>query len=127
MSAAARSTAVAVTDTRHATADFLELVTRTATLDPEERGLRRSLILRLCLFALLLAGHVWVRMQAQALGYQSDALGRIVSRLDQERMELEMAVARESSPALLATRARELGMQKAGLGQLRRIERDAQP
>ncbi|HYB99624.1 MAG TPA: hypothetical protein VEC57_10900 [Candidatus Limnocylindrales bacterium] len=124
---AARNSAVAVSSTRHGTADFLELVTRTATLDPEERGLRRRLVLLLCLSAVLLAGHVWVRMQAHALGYQSDALGRIVNRLDQERMELEMAAARESSPALLAVRARELGMQKAGLGQLRRLEPDAKP
>ncbi len=109
----------------HESADLWELLTRSAVLDPGEKSLRGKLAVRMFFFAVLLGGHVWVRMQAQDLGYEGEALGRIIHRLDQERMELEMATARESSPGLLASRARELGMQKAAAGQIRRI--DAQP
>jgi len=110
----------------HESADFLEFLTRPAVLDPGEKGLHRKLRVRLVLAAVLLGAHVWVRMQAQELGYEGEALGRIIHRLDQERMELEMATARESSTGLLTSRgARELGMQKAAQGQIRRI--DAQP
>lgn len=117
---------VLVGSSGHESADFLEFLTRTVVLDPSEKGLRRKLGARLVLCAVLLGGHVWVRMQAQELGYEGEALGRIIHRLDQERMELEMATARESSTGLLTSRgARELGMQKAAQGQIRRI--DAQP
>lgn len=105
--------------------DFLELLSRQGVLDSEEAGLRRRFVLRLVSCALLLGGHVWVSMKAQELGYREEALGRLIHRLDQERVEIEDAVARESRPALLASRAVELGMQKPGPGQLRRL--DAKP
>jgi hypothetical protein len=105
----------------HESPDFLELLTRQGVLDPEEVGLRRRFILRMVAFALLLAGHVWVSMESRNLGYEGEALGRLIHRLDQERVELEDAVARESRPALLASRAVELGMQKPVHGQLRRL------
>lgn len=109
----------------HEGPDFLELLTRQGVLDPEEANLRRRFTVRLVAFGLLLVGHVWVSMQSRNLGYQEEALGRLIHRLDQERVELEDAVARESRPALLASRAVELGMQKPVHGQLRRL--DAKP
>ena len=109
----------------HERPDFLELLTRRGVLDPEEAGLRRRFVLRLVAFALLLAGHVWVSMDSRDLGYEGEALGRLIHRLDQESVELEDAIARESRPARLASRAVELGMQKPGHGQLRRL--DAKP
>lgn len=105
--------------------DFLELLTRPGILDPEEAGLRRRLFAGFVALALLAGGHVWVRMEAQFLGYEAEALSRVIHRLDQERVEIEDAVARESRPALLAARAVELGMQKPAQGQLRRL--DAKP
>ncbi len=105
----------------HESPDFLELLTRQGVMDPEEAGLRRRFITRMVAFALLLAGHVWVSMESRNLGYEGEALGRLIHRLDQERVELEDAVARESRPALLASRAVELGMQKPAHGQLRRL------
>ena len=105
----------------HESPDFLELLTRQGVMDPEEAGLRRRFIARMVAFALLLAGHVWVSMESRNLGYEGEALGRLIHRLDQERVELEDAVARESRPALLASRAVELGMQKPVHGQLRRL------
>lgn len=104
---------------------FFELLTRQGVLDPEEAGLRRRVIFSMVAFATLLAGHVWVNMQSRNLGYEGEALGRLIHRLDQERVEIEDALARESRPALLASRAVELGMQKPGHGQLRRL--DAKP
>ena len=105
----------------HDSPAFLELLTRQGVLDPEEAGLRRRFVMRLLAFGLLLVGHVWVSMESRNLGYTEEALGRLIHRLDQERVELEDAVARESRPALLASRAVELGMQKPGHGQLRRL------
>jgi hypothetical protein len=105
----------------HESPDFMELLTRQGVMDPEEADLRRRFITRMAAFALLLAGHVWVSMESRNLGYEGEALGRLIHRLDQERVELEDAVARESRPALLASRAVELGMQKPGHGQLRRL------
>jgi hypothetical protein len=105
----------------HESPDFLELLTRQGVLDPEEAGLRRRFVLRLVAFGLLLVGHVWVSMQSRNLGYKEEALGRLIHRLDQERVELEDTLARESRPAILASRALELGMQKPGHGQLRRL------
>jgi hypothetical protein len=104
----------------HNSPDFFELLTRHAALDPEEAGLRRRLILTLLGFAVVCAAQFWVSMESRNLGYQEEALGRLIHRLDQERVEIEDAVARESRPALLASRAVELGMQKPGKGQLRR-------
>lgn len=109
----------------HERPDFVELLTRQGVLDPEEAGLRRAFVVRLVVFTLLLAGHVWVSAQSRDLGYQGEALARLIHRLDQETVELEDAVARESRPALLASRAVELGMQKPAHGQLRRL--DAKP
>lgn len=110
----------AATSAHHSPA-FFELLTRQGALDPEEASLRRRFMMRGVVFALLLVGHVWVSMQSRNLGYKEEALGRLIHRLDQERVELEDAVARESRPALLASRAVELGMQKPGPGQLRRL------
>jgi len=109
------------TPSAHERPDFFELLTRQGVLDPEEAGLRRRFIFRMVAFALLVIGHVWVSMESRNLGYEGEALGRLIHRLDQERVELEDAVARESRPALLASRAVELGMQKPGHGQLRRL------
>jgi hypothetical protein len=106
----------------HESPHFFELLMRQGAVDPEEADLRRRFVLRLICFALLLGGHVWVSMQSRNLGYEGEALGRLIHRLDQERVELEDAVARESRPALLASRAVELGMQKPGHGQLRRLD-----
>jgi hypothetical protein len=119
------STTQRVAASTHERPDFFELLTRQGVLDPEEAGLRRSFVVRLVAFALLLGGHVWVSMESRNLGYEGEALGRLIHRLDQERVELEDALARESRPALLASRAVELGMQKPGHGQLRRL--DAKP
>ena len=105
----------------HDSPAFFELLTRQGALDPEEAGLRRRFMLRGVVFALLVVGHVWVAMQSRNLGYKEEALGRLIHRLDQERVELENAVSRESRPADLAARAVELGMQKPGHGQLRRL------
>jgi hypothetical protein len=109
----------------HESPDFFELLTRQGVLDPEEANLRRRFWVRMIAFGLLAIGHVWVSMESRNLGYEEQALGRLIHRLDQERVELEDAVARESRPALLASRAVELGMQKPGHGQLRRL--DARP
>lgn len=109
----------------HESPHFLELLTRNGAVDPEEQDLRRRFVVRLVCFTLLLGGHVWVSMQSRNLGYEGEAIGRLIHRLDQERVELEDAVARESRPALLASRAVELGMQKPMHGQLRRL--DAKP
>lgn len=116
---------VATPASAHSGPDFLELLTRQGVLDPEEVSLRRRLALALVSFALLLGGHIWVSMQRVNLGYRNEALGRVIDRLDQERSELEDALARESRPPLLASRAVELGMQKPAHGQLRRL--DAKP
>lgn len=119
---------VGVSNTAHESPDFFELLTRQGVLDPEEAGLRRRFGLNLVAFALLLAGHVWVSLESRNMGYEGEALGRLIHRLDQERVEIEDALARESRPALLASRAVELGMQKPGHGQLRRLDgRDAKP
>lgn len=109
----------------HEAPDFLELLSRPGVLDPEEAGLRRRFFWRMSAFALLLAGHVWVSLESRNLGYENEALGRLIHRLDQERVEIEDDLARESRPALLASRAVELGMQRPGHGQLRRV--DAKP
>ena len=114
--------------TAHESPDFFELLTRQGVLDPEEAGLRRRFVINIVAFTLLLAGHVWVSMQSRILGYEGEALGRLIHRLDQERVEIEDTLARESRPALLASRAVELGMQKPGHGQLRRLDgKDAKP
>ena len=105
----------------HHSPAFFELLTRQGALDPEEAGARRRLMMRGVVFALLVVGHVWVSMQSRNLGYEGEALGRLIHRLDQERSELEDAVSHESGPAQLASRAVELGMQKPGHGQLRRV------
>src|SRR6185369_17525898 len=109
----------AITDDNPA---FFEMLLRQGVSDPEEAGLRRRFVFNLVAFALLLAGHVWVSSQSRNLGYESEALGRLIHRLDQERVEIEDALARESRPALLASRAVDLGMQKPVHGQLRRHE-----
>lgn len=109
----------------HETPSLLELLLRSGVLDPEEAGLRRRFALRLLLVGALFFGQVWVSMEARRLGYQAAALGRVIDHLDKERVEVEEAVARESRATLLITRARELGMQKPGPGQLRRL--DAKP
>ncbi|HEY2775964.1 MAG TPA: hypothetical protein VGK20_18130 [Candidatus Binatia bacterium] len=116
---------IATSPSAHEAPDFFELLTRQGVLDFEEAGLRRRFVINIVAFALLLAGHVWVSMAGRNFGYQGEALGRLIHRLDQERVEIEDAVARESRPALLASRAVELGMQKPGPGQLRRL--DAKP
>lgn len=116
---------VSIASSAHESPDFLELLTRQGVRDPEEAGLRRRFILNFFAFALLAGGHVWASMQIRTLGYEGEALGRLIHRLDQERVEIEDALARESRPALLASRAVELGMQKPGHGQLRRL--DAKP
>src|SRR6185369_12537185 len=108
----------AITDDNPA---FFEMLLRQGVSDPEEAGLRRRFVFNLVAFALLLAGHVWVSSQSRNLGYESEALGRLIHRLDQERVEIEDALARESRPALLASRAVDLGMQKPVHGQLRRV------
>jgi len=105
----------------HDSPAFFELLTRQGALDPEEAGVRRRYRMGAVVFVLLVAGHVWVALQGRTLGYTEEALGRLIHRLDQERVELENAVARESRPADLAVRAVELGMQKPGHGQLRRL------
>lgn len=109
----------------HSSPDFFELLTRQGVLDPEEASLRRRLAIHFVAFALLFGGHIWVSMQSRNLGYHNQALGNVIDRLDQERSEIEDALARESRPPLLATRAVELGMQKPAHGQLRRL--DAKP
>jgi hypothetical protein len=119
------STSQRAVTSAHESPDFLELLTRQGVLDPEEAGLRRRFFVSLVAFALLLGGHVWVSLESRNLGYEGEALGRLIHRLDQERVEIEDALARESRPALLASRAVELGMQKPGHGQLRRL--DAKP
>lgn len=105
----------------HDSPAFFELLTRQGALDPEEAGVRRRYRMGAAVFVLLIVGHVGVALQGRTLGYQEEALGRLIHRLDQERVELENAVARESRPADLAARAVELGMQKPGHGQLRRL------
>lgn len=112
--------AASVSSTHEAPA-FLELLTRPGILDPEEATLRRRLIYTFAVFGVLLLAQMWTSMEFRNLGYRSEALGRLIHKLDQERVELEDAVARESRPALLASRAVELGMQKPGQGQLRRL------
>lgn len=107
--------------TAHETPDFLELLTRPGVLDPEEATLRRRLMYTFAVFGVLLLAQMWTSMEFRNLGYRSEALGRLIHKLDQERVELEDAVARESRPALLASRAVELGMQKPAQGQLRRL------
>ncbi len=107
--------------TAHEAPDFLELLTRPGVLDPEEASLRRRLIYGFVVVGGLLLAQMWASMEFRNLGYRSEALGRLIHKLDQERVELEDAVARESRPALLASRAVELGMQKPGHGQLRRL------
>lgn len=113
------------TASAHSSPDFFELLTRQGVLDPEEAGLRWRLGVNLFAFAVLLAGHIWVSMQSRDLGYHGEALSRVINRLDQERAEIEDALARESRPPDLAHRAVELGMQKPAKGQLRRL--DAKP
>jgi hypothetical protein len=102
-------------------ATFFEILSRSGARDPEEQDLRRRFVVRLVAFAVLLAGHVWIQMESRNLGYEEQALGRLIHRLDQERVEIEDQLARESRPALLASRAAELGMQKPVHGQLRRL------
>ena len=108
------------TTSAHESPDFFELLTRQGVLDPEEAGLRRRFVASLVAFAMLLGGHVWVSMECRNLGYEGEALGRLIHKLDQERVEIEDALARESRPALLAERAAELNMQKPMHGQLRK-------
>lgn len=110
------------TTSAHESPDFFELLTRQGVVDPEEAGLRRRFVMSLVVFTFLLGGHVWVSMQSRNLGYEGEALGRVIHKLDQERVEIEDLLARESRAALLADRARELGMQKPGHGQLRKLE-----
>jgi hypothetical protein len=116
---------VANSASAHSGPDFFELMTRQGVRDPEEVSLRRRVAITLVSFAVLFGGHIWVSMQRVNLGYRNEALGRAIDRLDQERSELEDALARESRPPLLASRAVELGMQKPAHGQLRRL--DAKP
>jgi hypothetical protein len=113
------------TASAHSSPDFFELLTRQGVLDPEEAGLRRRFAMNLFAFAVLFVAHFWVSMQSRDLGYHHEALNRVIHRLDQERAEVEDALARESRAPLLASRAMELGMQKPAKGQLRRL--DAKP
>lgn len=113
------------TASAHSSPDFFELLTRQGVLDPEEAGLRRRFAMNMLAFAVLFVAHFWVSMQSRDLGYHGEALSRVINRLDQERAEIEDALARESRPPLLASRAAELGMQKPSKGQLRRL--DAKP
>jgi hypothetical protein len=119
------STSNRAVSSAHEVPAFFELLSRQGVHDPEEAGLRRRVVASVVVFGLLLGGQVWVSMQSRNVGYQNEALGRLIHRLDQERVEIEDALARESRPASLASRAVELGMQKPGHGQLRRL--DAKP
>jgi hypothetical protein len=109
----------------HESPDFFELLTRQVVRDPEVAGLRRRFAFNLVAFAVLLAGHFWVSMQSRNLGYHNLALRKVIDLLDQQSAEIGDALARESRPPLLASRAAELGMQKPAHGQIRRL--DAKP
>ncbi len=99
-----------------------EILRWPSVLDPELAGGRRRLFVVLSLVAVLLAGHVWMRLRIQDLGYKTEYLARLIHRLDQEHRELEDEVARESSPTKLTRRARELGLRLPEPGQVRRID-----
>lgn len=75
--------------------------------------------------ALLFFAQVAVTAQVYSLGYRAQALAGVISRLDQERAELEEAVTHELRAPVLAMRAVEMGMQKPRVGQLQRV--DAKP
>ncbi len=104
---------------------FLDQMRWPSVFDPEIVGARRRLFAMIALVGLLFANQVWVSLRAQELGYVTRDLSSLIEKLDQERLELEDWVARESSPAMLASKARDLGLEKARPGQVRRIH--AQP
>ncbi len=104
---------------------LLEQLRGPSTSDPETRGLRHRAFAMFALVGVLVAGHVWVRLQSQELGYADRDLERLIQRLDQERLDLLAAVGRESAPNVMRARAAELGLREASPGQVRRIR--AQP
>ncbi len=85
----------------------------------------KGLVASCTVVALLFFGQVAVTAQVYALGYRAQALAGVISRLDQERAELEEAVTHELRAPVLAMRAVEMGMQKPRVGQLQRV--DAKP
>lgn len=87
--------------------------------------LHGALVASCAVLALLFFGQVAVTAQVYALGYRAEALAGVISRLDQERAELEEAVTHELRAPVLAMRAVEMGMQKPRVGQLQRV--DAKP
>lgn len=113
---------MSTTSSAHESPDFFELLTRQGVVDPEEAGLRRRFIASLVVFAALLGGHVWVSMQSRNLGYESEALGRLIHKLDQHHAEIVDQLARETRPATLVSRAQDLGMQKPVRGQIRHLD-----
>ena len=86
---------------------------------------RRVLYLMLTVVAVLAGTHVWVALHIQDLGYETEYVNRLIARLDRERLELQTEEARETTPGLVAERARAIGLNLPERGQIRRLH--AQP
>ena len=83
---------------------------------------RRALVVWLAVFSLLFfgvaLGHVWLRLQVRSLGYQLSTTRQVVDRLEQEKHELTVQVARLDAPGRLEEVARtRLGMIRPEQGQ----------
>ncbi len=90
--------------------------------DPGLRRKSRRLMFLFALFAVLVGTQVSVTLRIRALGYQSLDLAGLIRKLDQEALELRAAVTRESGTAVIASRARELGLREPRPGQVRKLE-----
>lgn len=83
---------------------------------------RRALVVWLAIFFALFfgvaLGHVWLRLQVRSLGYQLSTTRQVFARLEQEKHELTVQVARLDAPGRLEEVARtRLGMVRPEKGQ----------
>lgn len=87
------------------------------------RAWRRPLLAWMAAFAVVAAVHVWLRLQTKAVGYELEEMHRLEQRLAEERAELEVDLARLTSPRVLDRMARErLGLAAPEAGQVVGIE-----
>jgi len=87
--------------------------------DPAVVGRRRRLAALVIVALVWLAGHVWVRLQMDDLGYRIQRRTALIEELDHEYSELVAEFNRETSPALLRERAKmSLGLDEPAAGQV---------
>lgn len=82
---------------------------------------RRTALLAFCVVALTFA-LMSVNVVASNVGYEVAALESLVQRLDVENLELKQALALNTNEAWVASRAKQLGLEKPQAGQIVTLE-----